>query len=134
MFTITKEMILIIHEDLIRKGGEIQGILCEGTIDYVVDKINNESGVYTKAAWALYMSRLNPFLDGHKRTSFTVAAIILRMNGHWIGKSEQDEFFEVLHKISDINVECDIKKIEIWLKNKSTKWWKLKQRPLTDYL
>ena len=25
-------------------------------IDYVVEKINNEHGVYTKAAWALYMS------------------------------------------------------------------------------
>ena len=122
-----------ILEDLIRKGGELQGILCEGTIDCVVDRINNEHGVYAKAAWALYMSRLNPFFDGHKRTCFTVAAIILRMNGHWIGRDEQDEFFEALHKISDINIECDVERIENWLKTKSAKWWKQYQRPLSDF-
>jgi prophage maintenance system killer protein len=77
---------------------------------------------------------LNPFVDGNKRTCFTIALMIMRMNGHWIGTGEQEEFFEVLHRISDANIDCDVERIERWLKNKSAKWWKLKQRPLTDYL
>ncbi len=36
MVQITKEMVLAMHEDLIRTGGQIHGILCEGTIDYIV--------------------------------------------------------------------------------------------------
>jgi hypothetical protein len=38
---ITKEMIIAMHEDLMRNGGQVQGILCEGTIDYIVEKINS---------------------------------------------------------------------------------------------
>lgn len=134
MTQLTTDAVTKIHDDLIKKGGKARGTICEGTIDYVVGNINDDGGVYTKAAWALYMSRLNPFVDGNKRTCFTLAAIILRINGHWLGKGDQEEIFQVLHKISDANVDCDIQRIEEWLKTRSVKWWKLKQRPLTDYL
>jgi len=46
MVQITKEMVLAMHEDLIRTGGQIHGILCEGTIDYIVGEINFVPGVY----------------------------------------------------------------------------------------
>jgi death-on-curing protein len=134
MTQFTTEEVKGIHDDLIRKGGKARGIICEGTIDFIVDKINYDCGIYMKASWALYMSRLNPFVDGNKRTSFVLALMILRMNGHWVGIHEQEEFFEVLHKISDANVDCDVDRIGGWLRNKSAKWWKLNQRPLTDYL
>jgi hypothetical protein len=62
MIRITKEMIIEIHEDLIMRGGKAQGILCDGTLDYIIDKIETENGVYAKAAWALYMSRSIRFL------------------------------------------------------------------------
>ena len=134
MIQFTPGMIKEIHDDLIRKGGKAHGMIYEGTVDYIVERINNGGGVYTKASWALYMSRLNPFVDGNKRTCFSLALTILRMNGHWIGIHEQEEFFEALHKISDANIDCDVERIECWLKKKSAKWWKLNQRPLTDYL
>ena len=53
----TKEMILVIHEDLIRFGGKAHGILYEATIDYILSNIEDATGVFEKAAWALYMSR-----------------------------------------------------------------------------
>jgi len=61
MAQITKEMILAMHKDLIRTGGQVHGVLCEGTLDYIVEEINFVPGVYSKAARALYMSRYHPF-------------------------------------------------------------------------
>jgi len=131
---ITKEMIIAMHEDLIRTGGQVQGILCEGTIDYIVEKINSVPGVYAKSAWALYMSRQHPFFDGNKRISFVLAATILRMNSHYLGRRDEDEIFEALHKISDAETDCDIGSIEQWLKKKSKIWFKARQRSIYDYL
>lgn len=130
----TKEMVLIIHEDLIRTCGEAHGILCDGTIDFILDKIETTNGVFAKAAWALYMSRYHPFFDGNKRTSFTLAATLLKVNGYYLGRQDEDEIFDALHKISDANVPCDTEEIEKWLKKKSRVWWKTHQRTMQDYL
>ena len=62
MVQITKEMVLAMHEDLIRTGGQIHGILYEGTIDYIVGEINFVPGVYAKAAWALLCQGIILFL------------------------------------------------------------------------
>ncbi|HQF17340.1 MAG TPA: type II toxin-antitoxin system death-on-curing family toxin [Methanotrichaceae archaeon] len=127
-------MIIAVHEDLIRADGQIHGVLCEGTIDYIIEQMNSTPGVYAKAAWALYMSRQHPFFDGNKRTSFIVAAIILKMSGHYLGQQDHDEIYEALHKISDANADCRIEDIERWLKKKSRVWFKAHQRSLLDYL
>ena len=63
-----------------------------------------------------------------------MAATILKMNGYYLGRQDEDEIFDALHKISDTNVECDIERIEQWLKKKSKVWWKMRQRNLGDYL
>jgi prophage maintenance system killer protein len=131
---ITKGMIMVMHEDLIRTGGQIHGVLCEGTIDYFVDEINSVPGVYAKAARALYMSRQHPFFDGNKRTSFVLAATILKMSGHYLGRKDEDEIIDALQKISDTEKECDIRFIEVWLKRKSKIWFKARQRTISDYL
>jgi death-on-curing protein len=130
---ITKEMVKEIHEDLILRGGRVHGTLCDGTLDYIIDKIEMEKGVYKKAAWALFMSRQHPFFDGNKRTAFMVAHTILRMHGYYLGRHDEDEIFEILHKISDAKIDCDIRLIERWLKKKSHGWWKAAQRSLSDY-
>ena len=134
MVQITKEMVLAMHEDLIRTGGQVHGILCEGTIDYIVGEINFVPGVYAKAAWALYMSRHHPFFDGNKRTAFVLAATILKMSGHYLGRSDEDEIINALQKISDTEKECEIWRIEGWLKKKSKTWFKARQRNIYDYL
>lgn len=132
-FELKKEIVIVIHEDLIRRGGEAFGIRDEGTIDYVLGKINGAADVFEKAAWALYMSRLHPFYDGNKRTAFVLAAMILRIYRFWIGKQDEEEIHLVLHKISNIDYECDVEDIQRWLKKKSRRWWATVQRTLYDY-
>lgn len=131
---ITKEMIMTMHEDLIRVGGQIQGVLCEGTVDYFVEEINSVPGVYAKSALALYMSRYHPFFDGNKRTSFVLAATILKLNSHYLGRSDEDEIIDALQKISNSEVDCNVEIIEQWLKKKSKTWFKARQRSIYDYL
>jgi len=80
------------------------------------------------------MSRQHPFFDGNKRTSFVLAATILRMNSHYLGRQDEDEIYEALHKISDAEIDCDIERIEKWLKKKSRIWFKARQRSVYDYL
>jgi hypothetical protein len=50
-------MIMVMHENLIRTGGQIHGVLCEGTIDYFADEINFVPGVYAKAAGAFFRKK-----------------------------------------------------------------------------
>jgi death-on-curing protein len=134
MVKITKEMVLVMHEDLIKTGGQVHGILCEGTVDYIVEEINFVPGIYAKAAWALYMSRHHPFFDGNKRTAFVLAATILKMSGHYLGRKDEDEIIDALQRISDTEKECEIDRIEEWLKKKSKTWFKARQRTIFDYL
>lgn len=134
MIQLTKDMILAMHSDLIRTGGQVDGVLCEGTIDHMLDLINSTHGVYAKAALSLLMSRYHPFFDGNKRISFVLAATILRMGGHYLGRQDEDEIYCVLHKISDSEIECDLQEIELWLKKKSKTWFKARQRNISDYL
>lgn len=134
MTQITKEAVIAMHEDLIRTGGQVDGILCEGTIDYVIEVLNSTPGVYAKAAWALYMSRNHPFFDGNKRTAFVLAATILKVSGHYLGQQDEDEIYEALHKISNAEIDCDIEMIERWLRKKSKIWFKARQRNISDYL
>lgn len=114
MIRITRDMVLSIHNDLVETGGGVPGVLCEGTIDYIVGRINSESDVFKKATWALCIAHFHPFYDGQKRTAFTLAAIILRKYGYCFDEGDEDEIFDVLHKIA--NYECTSSRVERWLK------------------
>ena len=114
MIRITKEMVISIHDDLIKTEGGALGILCEGTIDYLVGQINAESEGFKKAAWALCVAHFHPFYDGQKRTAFALAAIILRTYGYYFDESDENEIFDALHKIA--SYECNQSSVEKWLK------------------
>lgn len=80
------------------------------------------------------MAREHPFFDGNKRTSFILAATILKMNGYYLSRQDEDDIYHALHKIADANIDCDKERLERWLKKKSRIWWKANQRSLGDYL
>ena len=42
MIELTAEMIIAIHDTIIQRCGGLPGILCLGTIDYLVARINDE--------------------------------------------------------------------------------------------
>lgn len=113
MIDLTSEMILEIHDAIIERYGGLSGILCLGTIDYLVAKINNEPDCFRKAATALHLIVLHPFNDGQKRTGFLVADTIMRMNNLCISANRND-ICEFLRGIAEYN--CDLDKIGCWLR------------------
>jgi hypothetical protein len=78
MIRITRDMVLSIHDGLIETGGGTPGVLCEGTIDYLIGRIN------------------------------------VRKYGYHFDERDEDEIFDVLHKIA--NYECASSRVEGWLR------------------
>lgn len=113
MIDLTSEMIIEIHDAVIGRYGGLPGILCQGTIDYLVTRINDEPDCFKKAAIALHLIALHPFNDGQKRTGFQVADNILRSNclrvyGH------KEEICDFLRRIA--LYDCTLDQIEQWLR------------------
>ncbi|HSD57891.1 MAG TPA: type II toxin-antitoxin system death-on-curing family toxin [Methanotrichaceae archaeon] len=113
MVELTSEMIIEIHDTIVERYGGLPGILCRGTVDYLVTRINGEPDPFKKAALALHLIALHPFNDGQKRTGFQVADNILRMNGLRIS-ARKEEVCDLLRRIAEYN--CTIEGIEHWLK------------------
>lgn len=63
-----------------------------------------------------------------------VAHTILRINGYYLSRHDEDEILALLHKISDAEVDCDLELIERWVKRKSRSWWRMTQSSLSNYL
>lgn len=63
-----------------------------------------------------------------------MAATILKMSGHYLGRKDEDEIIDALQRISDTEKECEIDRIEEWLKKKSKTWFKARPRNIFDYL
>jgi death-on-curing protein len=113
MIELTAEMIIEIHDITIQRYGGLPGILCLGTIDYLVTRINDEPDHFKKAALALHLIALHPFNDGQKRTGFQVADNILRMNGRCIS-ARKESICRVLCTVAQYN--CALDAIEKWLR------------------
>ena len=80
MIELTSEMIIEIHNTIIQRYGGLPGILCQGTIDYFVARINDEQDHFKKAAFALHLIALHPFYDGQtdrKQNALQVPATAL---------------------------------------------------------
>jgi len=92
----------------------LPGILCRGTIDYLVSKINDEPDHFKKAALALHLTTLHPFNDGQKPTGFQLADNILRMNGLRISATK-DAVCSVLCRIAEY--KCSVDEIEHWIRD-----------------
>lgn len=113
MIHLTPEKVLEIHDLIIRNYGGASGILCQGTVDYLVDQINAESDYLRKAALALHIViACHPFMDGNKRTAFQVAELILKDKGYII-QAEENLIIRTLVRIA--SYECSVEDIESWI-------------------
>jgi death-on-curing protein len=113
MIDLTADMIIEIHDTTIQRYGGLPGILCRGTIDYLVARINDEPDHFRKAALALHLIALHPFNDGQKRTGFQMADNILRMNGIRIS-ADKERICSMLCRVAEYN--CTLYAIEKWLR------------------
>jgi death-on-curing protein len=110
---LTSEKILDIHKLIISNFGGIDGILCQGTIDYLVDQINAESDLFRKAALALHIvANCHPFLDGNKRSAFQIAELILSSEGYAI-TAKEEIIIRMLLRIA--SYQCQVDEVKIWL-------------------
>jgi death on curing protein len=110
---LTSEKILDIHEIIIRNFGGIDGVLCQGTIDYLTDRINAESDLFRKAALALHIvANCHPFLDGNKRSAFQIAELILNSEGYAI-TAKEERIIQMLLRIA--SYQCQVDEVKIWL-------------------
>jgi death on curing protein len=107
------EKILDIHELIISNFGGLDGVLCQGTIDYLTDLINAESDLFRQAALALHtVANCHPFLDGNKRSAFQIADLILSSEGYAI-TAKDDEIIHMLLRIA--SYQCQVDEVKIWL-------------------
>jgi death-on-curing protein len=110
---LTREKILEIHKLVISKFGGIDGVLCQGTVDYLVDQINAEPDLFRKSALALHIvANCHPFLDGNKRSAFQIAELILSYEGRAI-TAEEETIIRMLLRIA--SYQCLVDDVKIWL-------------------
>ena len=110
---LTSEKILQVHRLIISNFGGVDGVLCHGTIDYLVDQVNAEPDIFRKAALALHIvANCHPFLDGNKRSAFQIAELILGWEERAITASEE-RIIQMLLRIA--SYQCKVDEIEIWL-------------------
>lgn len=110
---LTSEKILDIHKLIISNFGGIDGVLCQGTIDYLADQINAGPDVFSKAAIALHLvANCHPFLDGNKRSAFQIAELILSSEGYAIS-AEEERIIGMLLRIA--SYQCQVDEVKLWL-------------------
>ncbi len=110
---LTSEKILEIHKLVISNFGGTDGVLCQGTVDYLVDQINAEPDLFRKAALALHIvANCHPFLDGNKRSAFQIAELILGCEGRAI-TAEEETIIRMLLRIA--SYQCQVDDVKSWL-------------------
>ena len=97
-----REVVLGLHEQSLAQFGGSNGIRDEGLLDSALGKPQNlfaygAPNVFELAAsYAFGLVKNHPFLDGNKRTGFTVAVLFLEINGQKFAAPETDAAVKTL--------------------------------------
>ncbi len=90
MTFIDKEVVLAIHDRQLAEHGGMAGLRDAAMLDSALDRPRNRHAygvddLHTlAAAYAFGIARNHPFVDGNKRTAWTVARTFLAVNGRRI--------------------------------------------------
>ena len=97
-----REAVLATHERLLSEFGGASGIRDSGLLDSGLSRAENlhaygQPAVFERAAaYAFGVVKNHPFIDGNKRTGFTIAVVFLELNGENFGASEVDATIQTL--------------------------------------
>ena len=97
-----KEAVIAIHERLLSEFGGPSGVRDEGLLDSALARPKNpvahgrRSVFELAAAYAFGVVKNHPFVDGNKRTGFTIAIAFLETNGETFTASEADATIQTL--------------------------------------
>ncbi len=117
----TVEEIINIHDRLIKRYGGSMGLRDIGTLVHVVNRVNSnpKKPVIWKAAIFLkYIVGYHPFMDGNKRTGYSMAKTYLDSRYYKFTASKED-IFSFLIRLAD--EEASLNEIISWLKKNTLK-------------
>ena len=97
-----REAVLATHERLLSAFGGATGVRDNGLLDSGLARAENlhaygQPTIFElAAAYAFGVVKNHPFIDGNKRTGFTIAVVFLELNGENFGASEVDATIQTL--------------------------------------
>ena len=117
------DTVLALHEQLLAEFGGLSGVRDAGLLESALAR-PKQLLAYGKptltalaAAYAEGLVRNHPFLDGNKRTGFTVAVLFLELNGLRFHAAEADAVVQTLALAAR---GIDAAAYEAWLKANSS--------------
>lgn len=122
---IIDEVVHTIHAMLLAEHGGGQGTrdggLLNSTLARPKQKFNYQpsSNIFEIAAsYCFGLAKNHPFIDGNKRTAFTIGTLFLQLNGYTLKASEVDTTITFENLASDVvNEEA----LTVWFKENSEK-------------
>lgn len=126
MKTLTPKQILLLHEAMIKKHGGSTGLRDRGMFESAIYRPFATYGgsdlypdIYLKcAAFIQSVVKNHPFVDGNKRTAFTGAFMILKLNKIHLNVKNK---IAIDFMISVANENLSVDEIALWIKKYSIK-------------
>jgi death-on-curing protein len=128
---LSRNLVLALHDALVREHGPLAGIRDEGLLDSALARPRN---VYAHgradlsalaAAYASGIVRDHPFLDGNKRTAFAAACVFLEDNGLRV---ELDEVEVVVRMVALAAGGLSERELAAWLEARAKKRQRRRRR------
>lgn len=118
------ETVLALHEQLLAQFGGSRGVRDAGLLASALARPENlaayeRPNVFELAAsYGFGLVKNHPFIDGNKRTGFTVAVLFIEMNGYRFGATEADATVKTLALAAG---ELDEAGFAAWLESSSVR-------------
>lgn len=126
MVDLTVDKIIEVQTRIIKAGGHQEdegtgGLVRDfGTLDYLVEEANYINDPCRKAALILYgIAARHPFFQGNKRTAFTVAEMILMLEGGSYIAAEEEAIDLYVREVADY--QHALEDVECWIQENRKK-------------
>jgi death-on-curing protein len=99
---VLRETALTVHDQLMARFGGVSGVRDTGLLDSTLTRPRNqlaygEATLFDlAAAYAFGIVKNHPFVDGNKRTGFTIAALFIELNGYTFAAGEAEAVVRTL--------------------------------------
>lgn len=123
---IPKEVVLVIHSDLLQRYGGRPGLRDPGVLDSALAQpMITVGGRYANkilfdkaAAYGFHVCKNHPLIDGNKRVAFVLMDVFLQENGWDLSASEEDAYTVMMAVASG---QFTKPQLSAWLKKHSSK-------------
>jgi len=123
---IPKEVVLIIHSDLLQRYGGKAGLRDPGLLESAVaqpmitvgGKYANKTLFDKVAAYGFHVCKNHPFVDGNKRVAFVLMDVFLQENGWNLTATEEEAYAKIMALASGHLTKAEL---SAWLKEQSSK-------------